>query len=357
MVQLWALIIVVTFQHLKNNPSICLIHSHHLLFSHHRSYQCPWHPFLWSSPTPLVAQRVKSLPAMQKTWVRSLAQEDPLRRKWKPTPVLLPGKSHGQRSLADYSPWDYKQSDMTEQLHSPTPYKLTARSNQNCIAVCRSTQNQQDIHLCSCFSIVTALNEIEAMHWAPVFQTVFSRDYGKVHLHFKKKGPIQSVSRNNWFGLFLMQRFRDLIEIQDLDIWPNGNCSVCESLSHVQLFMTPWTIAPPGHLSMGLPRQGYWSGLPFPSPEVLPNPEIEPGCATLRTDFLLSESPGKPHGGKLGSFKKQKTSFSGPNGMRPSPGASSLYILPYSSFYQLTSSCLLMSAASRVWFKYAFHLL
>ena len=39
------------------------------------------------------------------------------RRKWQPTPVLLPGKSHGQRSLVDYSPWDCKDSDMTELLH------------------------------------------------------------------------------------------------------------------------------------------------------------------------------------------------------------------------------------------------
>ena len=36
--------------------------------------------------------------------VQSLGQEDPLRRKWQPTPVFLPGKSHGQRSLAGYSP-------------------------------------------------------------------------------------------------------------------------------------------------------------------------------------------------------------------------------------------------------------
>ena len=43
--------------------------------------------------------------------------EDPWRRKWQPTPVLLPGKSHGQRSLIGYSPWDYKESDTTEQLH------------------------------------------------------------------------------------------------------------------------------------------------------------------------------------------------------------------------------------------------
>ena len=41
----------------------------------------------------------------------------PWRRKWQPTPVLLPGKSHGQRSLVDYSSWGCKASDMTERLH------------------------------------------------------------------------------------------------------------------------------------------------------------------------------------------------------------------------------------------------
>ena len=39
------------------------------------------------------------------------------RRKWQSTPVLLPGKSHGQRSLVGYSPWGPKESDMTERLH------------------------------------------------------------------------------------------------------------------------------------------------------------------------------------------------------------------------------------------------
>ena len=41
----------------------------------------------------------------------------PWRRKWQRTPVLLPGKSHGWRSRAGYSPWGHKESDMTEQLH------------------------------------------------------------------------------------------------------------------------------------------------------------------------------------------------------------------------------------------------
>ena len=52
----------------------------------------------------LVAQMAKSLPAMQETWVQFLGQEGPLQKKMATTPVLLPGKSHGQRSLAGYSP-------------------------------------------------------------------------------------------------------------------------------------------------------------------------------------------------------------------------------------------------------------
>ena len=39
------------------------------------------------------------------------------RRKWQPTPVLLPGKSHGQKSVVGYSPWGHQESDMTERLH------------------------------------------------------------------------------------------------------------------------------------------------------------------------------------------------------------------------------------------------
>ena len=38
----------------------------------------------------------------------------PRRRKWQPTPVFLPGESHGQRNLAGYSPWGCKESDMTD---------------------------------------------------------------------------------------------------------------------------------------------------------------------------------------------------------------------------------------------------
>ena len=42
----------------------------------------------------------------------------PWRRAWQPTPVFLPGESHGQRSLVDYSPWGHKELDTTEQLRT-----------------------------------------------------------------------------------------------------------------------------------------------------------------------------------------------------------------------------------------------
>ena len=60
-----------------------------------------------------MAQMVKRLSTMQETRVQTLGREDPLEKKMETIPVLLPGKSHGQRSLVGYSPWGHKESDMT----------------------------------------------------------------------------------------------------------------------------------------------------------------------------------------------------------------------------------------------------
>ena len=54
-----------------------------------------------------------------------------------------------------------------------------------------------------------------------------------------------------------------------------------KSFSRVWLFATPWTVAHHASPSMGFSRQEYWSGLPFPSPEDLPDPGIEPGSPAL----------------------------------------------------------------------------
>ena len=55
--------------------------------------------------------------------------------------------------------------------------------------------------------------------------------------------------------------------------------------------------------TMGFSRQVSWSGLPFPSPGDLPDPEIKPGSPTLRADTLPSEPPGKPHKGTKKTLK------------------------------------------------------
>ena len=65
--------------------------------------------------------------------------------------------------------------------------------------------------------------------------------------------------------------------------------SEVKSLSRVQLFATPWTVAHQAPPSMEFSRQEYWSGLPFPSPGDLPDPGIEPGSPALWVDALPSE--------------------------------------------------------------------
>ena len=62
-------------------------------------------------------------------WVRKI----PWRRKWQSTPVLLPGKSHGQRSLVDYRPWDRKESDhdWANSLSLSHAYRVIQMQKQN----------------------------------------------------------------------------------------------------------------------------------------------------------------------------------------------------------------------------------
>ena len=68
-----------------------------------------------------------------------------------------------------------------------------------------------------------------------------------------------------------------------------------KSLSPVQLFVTPWTVVYQAPLSMRFSRQEYWSGLPFSSPEDVPEPQIEPGSPALQADSLPSEPPEKAY--------------------------------------------------------------
>ena len=78
------------------------------------------------------------------------------------------------------------------------------------------------------------------------------------------------------------------------------NCSIVDFVVVVIvaqsfLTLTPWTVVCQAPLSMGFPRQEYWSRLPFPSPGDLPNPGIVPMSPVLAGRFFITEPPGNPH--------------------------------------------------------------
>ena len=65
------------------------------------------------------------------------------RRQWQHTPVLLPGKSHGWRSLVGFSPWGREESDMTERLHFYFSLSCTGEGNGNSLQ-CSCLENPRD---------------------------------------------------------------------------------------------------------------------------------------------------------------------------------------------------------------------
>ena len=89
--------------------------------------------------------------------------------------------------------------------------------------------------------------------------------------------------------------------VQSDAVW--GLMAAC-TLSCVRLFATPQTEARQVPLSMGFPRQEYWSELPFPPPEDLPRSGIEPGSpvSPALAGFFTSEPPGKPQRKHEGSL-------------------------------------------------------
>ena len=71
-------------------------------------------------------------------------------------------------------------------------------------------------------------------------------------------------------------------------------CTCACMLSHIRIFATPWTVACQAPLSMGYPRQEYWSGLPFPSPGDPPDAGIEPRSSALQADSFPLRHQGNP---------------------------------------------------------------
>ena len=131
-----------------------------------------------------------------------------------------------------------------------------------------------------------------------IFET--SSLQGKTEDFLLSSCHLRKVLRCFWSGAFLKHGIMTLLN-------PTGNentsrsyglteatLCTCLVVIHVQLFTTLWIVACQAALSMEFSRQEYWSGLPFPSPWGLPNPETELRSPALQVDTLLPEPPGKP---------------------------------------------------------------
>ena len=161
---------------------------------------------------------VKHLPTVWETWVQSLGQEDPLEKEM---------ATH-YSTLAWKTPW-------TEE-----PGRLQSTGSQ------RVRHNwATSLHF---ILILTKINVQRT--WINLFE----------------------VTRPLWLGLDIDSVMNCLSSLDLFEV---------KSLSHVQLFATPWTLAYQASTSMGFSRQEYWGGLPFPSPRDIPNPGIEPRSPTL----------------------------------------------------------------------------
>ena len=186
---------------------------------------------------------------MQETWVPSLGWEEPLEEGIIPTPVSWPGESHGQGSLAGYCPGGCRRaghdSDYTTTMRSvgSPPGGLFLRLGAGVLG---------NIH-----SALIPLPEI----------VPFSPSVGLMMGTQSRETGEHALSLGS--GL--------------------GNCVKVKLLSHVRLFVTPWTVAYEAPPSVGFSTQEYWSGLPFPSPGDLPDPGIKPWSPALHADALLSE--------------------------------------------------------------------
>ena len=145
------------------------------------------------------------------------------RRKWQPTPVFLPGKSHGQRRLAGHSPWGCKQSDMTWRLNTTTtmmkrPWSLFTllQSKEKDLSrvthlFVRSRKQQRDKRQGA------ASNKSVTQRWYTRFLLNFPHFFFKSKDWFKRQWQLWEKVGNLEFGTYRFL-FRNLAKIQSRHI-------------------------------------------------------------------------------------------------------------------------------------------
>ena len=97
-----------------------------------------------------------------------------------------------------------------------------------------------------------------------------------------------------WFFFFFFFFF-SLVKFVGILQFTHCIVFMLNHVRHVWLFVTPWTVAHKGPLSMGFTRQDYWSGLLCTPSGDLPDPGIEPTSPAFASRFFITEPPAKPH--------------------------------------------------------------
>ena len=139
----------------------------------------------------------------------------------------------------------------------------------------------------------------KSVYFQSISRSLNISDTSKYHCYFMSP-TLQSLSISYVF-VFLahVEHWRDTTYTSCLFyyvFWAplNNMCMCAQLLSHVWLFVTPWTVNHKAPLSIEFSRQEYWSELPCPPPGYFPNPGVKPRPPALQLDSFPSELPGKP---------------------------------------------------------------
>ena len=136
----------------------CLSHQGNLICSELQKNLSYIMTFIWVSQVALVAKNLPAMQEPQEMWVQSLGGEDPLEEGMATsTPVFVPGKPNGQKSLVGYSPWGHRESDTTKAiLHARSTHDIYHICNTEPI-FCKDTASPFKIHLLSAMIYISTL--------------------------------------------------------------------------------------------------------------------------------------------------------------------------------------------------------
>ena len=211
------------------------------------------------------------------------------RRQWHPTPVLLPGKSHGRRSLVGCNPWGREESDTTDRLPFHFSLSCIGEGNGNPLQ-CSCLENPKDggawwAAVCGVPQSRTRLKWLSSSSSSRTSNGILKPDdivVENVIKYFVTWSSTFNPGSNKCLGSAVLHSFlKHFLSTYYVLGSLSGVCVLSCSVD-------PWTVACQTPLSIWFSRQKYWSGQPSPSLGDLPDPGFKPRSPALQADSLPS---------------------------------------------------------------------